>query len=261
MTNLHSLESTKKKGDGVSAGSTKQCIACAEDIQAAALLCRHCSTDQRDQRFLTEFTSDTKSDEFENVNRNLNGSRVESTELLLPNAANSVATGNVSEVANLSDSLVNITCRICGQKNHPGATDCVNCEWSLGRDGVFDFTNAKKSSSENKSQEASSSSETQNQKRDQSRKQLLFWGSAAVLGVVALMFVQSAPQPSRNQIDPNRKVSYEFGVEVGKALRASNTLLFPDRERDCANAYSYYSLQRDLIFDRFLEGCKWGYRN
>lgn len=235
MTNLHLLESTKKKGDGVSSGSTKQCIACAEDIQAAALLCRHCSTDQRDQRFLTEFTSDTKSDEFDNVNRNLNGSQVESTELLLPNAANSVATGDVSEGANLSDSLVNITCRICGQKNHPGATDCVNCEWSLGKDGVIDFSGIPKSTGEHGRSEASATLfDDRSQNTNQSSKSLLVWVTVATIGVLAFFF-SLAP----TEFTPNQNASSErnlSSLSSEQELRVNKFLNQFGRDDEILNA-------------------------
>ena len=34
---------------------TKNCVACAEEIQALAKLCKHCHTEQSDQRFAAEF--------------------------------------------------------------------------------------------------------------------------------------------------------------------------------------------------------------
>jgi hypothetical protein len=53
--------------------------------------------------------------------------------------------------------------------------------------------------------------------------------------------------------------SYRLGTEVGKSLNAQNRDLFPDKDKLCADAFTDYSRDRDLVFDEFFRGCKAGW--
>jgi hypothetical protein len=69
----------------------------------------------------------------------------------------------------------------------------------------------------------------------------------------------TASQPSEDSSTAESNVgSYAIGLNAGKALKAANTKLFPNRTQLCGEAFPKYSSQT-TDFGGFMAGCQAGF--
>jgi RNA polymerase subunit RPABC4/transcription elongation factor Spt4 len=226
----------------------KVCVACAEQIQAAALLCRHCGTDQRDERFAIPEGSKEISSKGASSH-----SRAPDPDPVGPSTAD-VKQGGGSFNATQEAGIVSF-CKSCNSIIQAGQEQCSICYRSAG----------PKMSRTPKSLSAGWPSGIGPRNANLFSQPSRVWLITASLALLVLIFIafiiSGQSQPAGTQT-PQKSVgqeSYEFGVEVGRGLAAQNRFLFPDKDGQCASAFNYYVGSRNLEFDRFIVGCKAGW--
>lgn len=256
----------------------KPCIACAEEILNAALLCKFCKTDQRDKSFQSPLNLDSES--ILKATTSEDGSSTHS-----PSQNNQVS--GLSEVPLAGKSLSqpldswSTSCLICGKTNPTTNKNCHNCGSSIRRNDTESPHNQSVSPHEKLNfsrkyfsapMSINSNSQISRANQGQGNKALLWIlvASAALIGW-AISQVNLVPTNTFDPISPSPMIpfdqqtslfefSYEIGVQAGKSLKAQNTqLLFYYPEQECADSFSLYSLERDLDFDGFYSGCLKGW--
>ena len=158
-------------------GDTKNCVACAEEILAAALLCKHCKTDQRDSRFLVDEITENQP-----ISSADESSKFESDEpaMLVPEFDE---TNNGLAMATSDPSKTFVPCRICGKEVNPSSEHCSNCGASLKREIRPESVNESK----NETLGEDVGGETEETGVDSVRSKGLMWTTVLILGSLALV--------------------------------------------------------------------------
>lgn len=226
----------------------KVCVACAEQIQGAALLCRHCGTDQRDERFAIP----KGSKQIPNKGTS-SQSRAPDPDPVVPSAADVKKKGGPFNAT--QEAGVVSFCKSCNSIIQDGQEQCSKCYTGAGPT----MSRTPKSLSDGWPEGIGPG--ITNLFIQPSRVWLITASLALITLIAIALIISSQSQPAGTQT-PQKSVgqeSYEFGVDVGRGLAAQNRSLFPDKDGQCASAFNYYVGSRNLEFDRFVVGCKAGW--